>query len=84
MNNNSNFFNTKMGWRYVLVNHTMQVIEDTSLHNVWQLMAFLIKECGWSSTDNVVMLYEESSWDEIGKCVKSGYKSHYDVWAFDD
>ena len=73
-----------MGWRYVLVNHTMQVIEDTSLHNVWQLMAFLIKECGWSSTDNVVMLYEESSWNEIGKCVKSGYKSHYDVWAFDD
>jgi hypothetical protein len=62
----------------------MQVIEDTSLHNVWQLMAFLIKESGWSSTDNVVMLYEESSWDEIGKCVKSGYKSHYNVWAFDE
>lgn len=73
-----------MGWRYVLVNHTMQVIEDTGLENVWQLMAFLIKECGWSSTDNVVMLYEESSWDEIGKYVKSGYKSHYDVWAFDE
>ena len=73
-----------MGWRYVLVNHTMQVIEDTSLHNVWQLMAFLIKESGWSSTDNVVMLSEESSWDEIGKCVKSGYKSHYNVWAFDE
>ena len=84
MNNKSNFSLIKMGWRYVLVNHTLKVIEDTSLHNVWQLMAFLIKECGWSSTDNVVMLYEESSWDEIGKCVKSGYKSHYDVWSFDD
>jgi hypothetical protein len=82
VNNKSNFFNTKMGWRYVLVNHTMQVIEDTSLHNVWQLMAFLIKECGWSSTDNVVMLSEETSWNEIGKCVKSGYKSHYQAWSF--
>jgi len=72
-----------MGWGYVLVNHTMQVIEDTSLHNVWQLMAHLIKECGWSVTDNVEMLYEETSWDEIGKCVKRGYKSHYETWSFD-
>jgi hypothetical protein len=61
----------------------MQVIEDTGLENVWQLMAFLIKECGWSSTDNVDMLYEESSWTEIGQYVKSGYKSHYDVYEFD-
>jgi hypothetical protein len=75
-----------MGFRYVLVNHTLKVIEDTGLETVWVTMNFLIKERGWTLTDKVVMLYEENetSWDEIGKCVKSGYRSHYDVWAFDD
>jgi hypothetical protein len=75
-----------MGWRYVLVNHTLKVIEDTGLENVWDTMNFLIKERGWTLTDKVDFLYEgnETSWDEIGKCVKSGYKSHYHVWAFDD
>ena len=73
-----------MGWRYVLVNHTLKVIEDTGLENAWETMAFLIKERGWSIIDNVDMLYEENSWNEIGKYVKSGYKSHYDVWAFRD
>jgi hypothetical protein len=72
-----------MGWRYVLVNHTLQVIEDVGLENLWKIMAFLIKESGWSMTDNVDMLYEENSWAEIGKCVKRGYKSNYDIWAFD-
>jgi hypothetical protein len=71
-----------MGWRYVLVNHTLKVIEETGLKTVWNLMDFLIKERGWTMTDDVDMLYEESSWDEIGKYVKSGYKSHYDLWAF--
>jgi hypothetical protein len=73
-----------MGFRYVLVNHTLKVIEDTGLETVWNTMNFLIKERGWTLADKVDFLYEESSWDEIGKCVKSGYKSHYDVWAFDD
>ena len=71
-----------MGWRYVFVNHTLKVIEDTDVKNVWDMMNFLIKERGWTLTDKVDMLYEESSWDTIGKYVKSGYKSHYDVWAF--
>ena len=71
-----------MGFSYVLVNHTVEIIEETSLHNVWQHMSFLIKECGWSMTDKVEMMYEENSWDEIGKCVKRGYKNHYDAWAF--
>jgi len=71
-----------MGWRYVLVNHTLKVIEDTGLENVWDMMNFLIKERGWTLTDKVDMLYEENYWDEIRKYVKSGYKSHYDVWAF--
>ena len=46
------------------------------------MMNFLIKDRGWTLTDKVDMLYEESSWDTIGKYVKSGYKSHYDIWAF--
>jgi len=46
-------------------------------------MAVLIKECGWTTTDKVEMLSEETSWNEIGKCVKSGYKSHYQAWSFD-
>jgi hypothetical protein len=71
-----------MGWRYVFVNHTLKVIEDTDVKNVWDMMNFLIKERGWTLTDKVDMLYEENSWDEIGKYVKSGYKSHYDIWAF--
>ena len=71
-----------MGFRYVLVNHTLKVIEDVSLYNVWQRMAVLIKECGWTTTDKVEMLSEETSWDEIGRCVKSGYKSHYKDWSF--
>ena len=73
-----------MGWRYVLVNHTLIVIEDTGLESVWDTMNFLIKERGWTLADKVDFLYEESSWDEIGKCVKGGYKSHYHIWAFDD
>lgn len=75
-----------MGFRYVLVNHTLKVIEDTGLENVWDTMNFLIKERGWTLADKVDFLYEgnETSWDEIGKCVKGGYKSHYDVWVFDD
>jgi len=72
-----------MGFRYVLVNHTLKVVEDVSLYNVWQRMAVLIKECGWTTTDKVEMLSEETSWDKIGKCVKSGYKSHYQAWSFD-
>lgn len=72
-----------MGWRYVLVNRTLKVIEDTGLENVWEVMSSLIKERGWSMIDDVVMLYEENSWDEIGKYVKSGYKSHYNAWSFD-
>lgn len=64
------------------MNHTLKVIEETGLKTVWNLMDFLIKERGWTMTDDVDMLYEESSWDEIGKYVKSGYKSHYDLWAF--
>jgi hypothetical protein len=64
------------------VNHTLKVIDDTGLENVWDTMNFLIKERGWTLTDKVDFLYEESSWDEIGKYVKSGYKSQYDVWAF--
>jgi len=86
VNNKSNFsFKTnKMGFRYVLVNHTLKVIEDTGLENVWNMMNFLIKERGWTLTDKVDMLYEgnETSWDKIGKCVKSGYKSHYQAWSF--
>ena len=73
-----------MGWRYVFVNHTLKVIEETVLKNAWDTMAFLIKERGWSMIDDVDMLYEEGSWDTVGKYVKSGYKSHYDVWSFDD
>jgi hypothetical protein len=72
-----------MGFRYVLVNHTQLLIQDVGLYSVWQVMARLIKECGWSTTDKVEMMSEENSWDEIGKCVKSGYKSDYDIWAFD-
>ena len=64
------------------MNHTLKVIEETGLKTVWNYMDFLIKERGWTTTDDVDMLYEESSWDEIGKYVKSGYKSHYDLWAF--
>ena len=64
------------------MNHTLKVIEETGLKTVWNLMNFLIKERGWTTTDDVDMLYEESSWDEIGKYVKSGYKSNYDLWAF--
>ena len=73
-----------MGWRYVLVNHTLKVIEDTGLENVWETMNFLIKERGWTLTDNVDFLYEESAWTESGQYVKSGYKSHYHVWSFDE
>ena len=73
-----------MGFRYVLVNHTLKVIEDTGLETAWDMMNFLIRERGWTLTDKVDMLYEgnETSWDEIGKYVKSGYKSHYEIWSF--
>ena len=66
------------------MNHTLKVIEDTGLENVWETMNFLIKERGWTLTDNVDFLYEESAWTEIGQYVKSGYKSHYHVWSFDE
>jgi hypothetical protein len=72
-----------MGFRHILVNHTRKVIEEASLHNIWSLMGYLIEKEGWHPDDNVEMMYEEDKWDEIGKLVRSGYKSHYHAWSFD-
>lgn len=72
-----------MGFRYILVNHTLKVIEETGLNCVFRDIKVLIKESGWSLDDDVEMMYEENSWEDIGKCVKSGYKGYYHVRDFD-
>jgi len=72
-----------MGYDYVLVNHTRKIIMDASLNTIWGDMSHLIKEQGWETTDDVEMMYEGDSWDEIGKFVKSGYKSNYRDEYFD-
>jgi len=72
-----------MGFRYILINHTRKVIEGVSLYNIWSLMGYLIEKEGWCSDDKVEMMFEEDKWDEIGKLVRSGYKSHYRVGDFD-
>jgi hypothetical protein len=46
-------------------------------------MGYLIEKEGWHADDNVEMMYEEDKWDEIGKLVRYGYKSHYHAWSFD-
>jgi hypothetical protein len=72
-----------MGFRYILVNHTRKVIEDASLQSIWSLMSYLIEKEGWRPDDKVEMMFEENKWDEIGKLVRSGYKSHYYFRDFD-
>jgi hypothetical protein len=73
-----------MGFHYVLINHTRKVIEDASLYGIWRLMSRLIREQGWEATDNVEMMFEENSWENIGKLVVTeGYKSNYEAWSFD-
>jgi len=73
-----------MGWRYILVNHTRKVIEETSLNSVWNLMSHLIREQGWEAADDVEMMFEENKWEQIGKLVVTeGYKSHYHPGSFD-
>lgn len=67
-----------MGWRYVLVNHTLKEIVYTYLSTVWQHMAELMVTEGWKVEDNVVILFEEEAWDEIKNCVvKLNYRSEY-------
>ena len=46
-------------------------------------MGYLIEKEGWRADDNVEMMFEEDKWDEIGKLVKDGYKSHYHLRDFD-
>jgi hypothetical protein len=46
-------------------------------------MSYLIEKEGWRPDDNVEMMFEEDKWDEIGKLVRSGYKSHYYFRDFD-
>lgn len=67
-----------MDWRYVLVNHTLKEIVYTELSTVWHHMADLMVTEGWKAEDNVVILFEEESWDEIKNCVvKLKYRSEY-------
>ena len=73
-----------MGWRYILVNHTRKVIEETDLKSVWNQMHGLKKTQGWEETDNVEMMFEDGMMETIAKLVvKEGYRGHYPRGCFD-
>ena len=74
-----------MGFSYVLINHTRKVIVETSLNSIWGDMSHLIREQGWEAADDVEMMFEDGHIEEIGELVvNKGYKSHYDLWTFND